>query len=93
MIQGAARNTGWLRGVVLTVLVQRRLSMKKEWSIEDVGELVAGLKLLKSPAEMASALGRDEQDVLDRMAQLGLEPPAMSRRQNDASKSRKRMAR
>jgi hypothetical protein len=53
--------------------------MRREWTIEEVGELVVGLKLLRPAAELASALGRDEQEVLDKLAELGLSPPSSVR--------------
>ena len=44
----------------------------KDWSIEELGELVLGLQLLRSPADMASSLGRDERDVENKILELGL---------------------
>ena len=44
----------------------------KDWSIEELGELVLGLQLFRSPADMASSLGRNERDVESKIAELGL---------------------
>jgi hypothetical protein len=53
--------------------------MRKEWTIEEIGNLVAGVQLLRPPAELASALDRDEQEVLDKSEELGLSTSAWKR--------------
>ncbi len=44
----------------------------KEWTVQEVGELIAGVELLRSPGELSSALGRDEQEIKSKIAELGL---------------------
>ncbi len=60
----------------------------RDWSVEETGSLVTDLSLLRSPAEIASALGRKEEDVKERMAQLGLSsaPAAPIKRSTKSSK-------
>jgi hypothetical protein len=58
--------------------------MRKEWSIEEVGALVADLKLLRPPTEIAGELGRDEEDVLEKMTELGLVQRALGKRRQSA---------
>ena len=50
--------------------------LSKDWTIGDVGELVLALKLMRPVSEIASALGRNEQDVQDKIAELDLAAPA-----------------
>jgi hypothetical protein len=51
--------------------------MTKDWTTADLGELAAELKLLRPPAEVAAALGREESEVIDKMLELGLPAPSI----------------
>jgi hypothetical protein len=46
--------------------------MPREWTIDEVGELIAGVQLLRTPTELASALNRDPREVEEKIGELGL---------------------
>jgi hypothetical protein len=48
------------------------MRIKRNWSVQDVSLLFTQLRFLRSPSEIAATLDRDEDDVRERMAQLGL---------------------
>jgi hypothetical protein len=43
-----------------------------EWTLAEVGELIAGVQLLRTPAELSSALGRNPEGIEDKIVELGL---------------------
>jgi hypothetical protein len=49
-----------------------QMSSSREWTVEEVGVLVSNIDLLTTPAELSSALGRDEQEIMNKIAELGL---------------------
>jgi hypothetical protein len=63
--------------------------MYKDWTIYEVGELANDLKLRRSPAEVAATLGREERDVTEKMAELGLSAPPIIPRAPPAPTRRK----
>jgi hypothetical protein len=56
------------------------MPVKRNWSVQDVSLLFAQLRFLRSPSEIAATLDRDEEDVRERMAQLGLSEASAQRR-------------
>ncbi len=64
----------------------RTVSTKREWTIEETGALIAELELLRTPAEIAAALARDEEDVQAKMAALALSYPSPSRKAANAKR-------
>jgi hypothetical protein len=49
------------------------MPLNKDWTIEDLGELRLAIEFLRTPAEIATSLGRDERDVKNKIKELGLE--------------------
>ena len=47
--------------------------MTRDWTIEEQGELIREIKLMRPTTEIASALQRDEADVLEKIGELGLD--------------------
>jgi hypothetical protein len=48
-------------------------AMTRDWTIEEQGELIREMKLMRPTTEIASALQRDEADVLEKIGELGLD--------------------
>lgn len=48
------------------------ISARADWTIEETGDLIRAVELLRAPAEIASALQREENDVRAKIAELGL---------------------
>ena len=46
---------------------------KRDWTLEEQAELVRTVNLLRPVAEIAATLQRDETEVAEKMAELGLE--------------------
>ncbi len=44
----------------------------RDWTVAEVGELIAGVQLLRTPTELAAALNRQPQEVEEKIADLGL---------------------
>jgi hypothetical protein len=51
-------------------------AMTRDWTIEEQGELIREMKLMRPTTEIASALQRDEADVLEKIGELGLDGDA-----------------
>ena len=52
------------------------MAAKRDWTIEEQAELIRAVKLLRPAAEIAATLQRDETEVAEKMAELGLGPPS-----------------
>jgi hypothetical protein len=48
-------------------------AMTRDWTIEEQGELIREMQLMRPTTEIASALQRDEADVLEKIGELGLD--------------------
>ncbi len=44
----------------------------REWTVDEIGELISGVQLLRPRTEMASALNRDPAEIEEKIAELGL---------------------
>ncbi len=44
----------------------------RDWTVAEVGELIAGVQLLRTPTELAAALNREPREVEEKIADLGL---------------------
>jgi hypothetical protein len=56
------------------------MTQPREWTVDEVGELVTGVQLLRTPAELSSALHRDVAEIEAKMAALGLATDGSLRR-------------
>ena len=61
-----------VRSVQYGVQRMPEISARADWTIEETGELVKAVDLLRTPGEIASALQREEEDVRAKIAELGL---------------------
>jgi hypothetical protein len=52
------------------------MAATRDWTIEEQAELIRAVKLLRPAAEIAATLQRDEMEVAEKLAELGLEPPS-----------------
>ena len=48
------------------------ISARADWTIEETGDLIRAVELLRAPAEIASTLQREEKDVRAKIAERGL---------------------
>ncbi len=44
----------------------------REWTVTELGELITGVQLLRTPTELASALNRDPREIEEKIGELGL---------------------
>jgi hypothetical protein len=51
---------------------ETKMPQMKEWTLAEVGELIAGVQLLRTPVELSSALGRTLEEIEEKIMELGL---------------------
>jgi hypothetical protein len=56
-----------------------KMPQMTEWTLAEVGELIAGVQLLRTPAELSSALGRTLEEIEEKIMELGLAKSYMPR--------------
>ncbi len=48
------------------------MAQLREWTVTELGELITGVQLLRTPTELASALNRDPREIEEKIGELGL---------------------